>query len=125
MHTSMHTVHRDFFRGIALSLMTIWWCKGIEIMARIKEIEERLKRWQAWYFTTAQVGALRSPRWDVKVDRSIVLMSFEALTDEEACETDRAVGCFKKIVRLVYLDPEGRTMEVNARLLKMSRVSLY
>ena len=98
-------------------------------MARIKEIEERLKRWQTWYFTVAQAGSVKSPRMGVRVDGVPVVMAPIAAGTEEALETDRAVAKLpsdlKAIIRVVYLDPEGRTMEVNAKLLKMSRVSLY
>ena len=95
-------------------------------MARIKEIEERLKRWQTWYFTVAQAGTVKSPRMGVKVP---VAMAPIAAGTEEALETDRAVAKLpsdlKAVIKVVYLDPEGRTMEVNARLLHMNRKTLY
>lgn len=98
-------------------------------MARIKEIEERLKRWQTWYFTVAQAGTVKSPRFGVRVDRMPVSMSPVAAGTEEALETDRAVAglpCdLRQVVRTVYLDPEGRTMDDNARLLHMNRRTLY
>lgn len=98
-------------------------------MPRIKDIEERLKRWQTWYFTVAQAGAIKSPRMSVKVDGTPVTMAPVAAESEEALETDRAVAKLpsdlKKIVKVVYLDPEGRTMEDNARLLHISRMTLF
>ena len=98
-------------------------------MARIKEIEERLKRWQTWYFTVAQAGTVKSPRIGLRVDGVPVVMSPVAAGTEEALETDRAVAQLpsdlKEIVKVVYLDPEGRTMDDNARLLHMSRMTLY
>lgn len=98
-------------------------------MARIKEIEERLKRWQTWYFTVAQAGTVKSPRIGVRVDGVPVVMSPVAAGTEEALETDRAVAQLpsdlKEIIKVVYLDPEGRTMEDNARLLRMNRRTLY
>lgn len=98
-------------------------------MARIKEIEERLKRWQTWYFTVAQAGTVKSPRMGVKVDGVPVVMSPIAAGTEEALETDRAVAKLpsdlKAIIKVVYLDPEGRTMEDNARILHMNRRTLY
>lgn len=98
-------------------------------MARIKEIEERLKRWQTWYFTVAQAGAVKSPRMCVKVDGVPVAMAPIAAGTEEALETDRAVAKLpsdlKAIIKVVYLDREGRTMDVNAKILKISRVTLY
>lgn len=98
-------------------------------MARIKEIEERLKRWQTWYFTVAQAGMVKSPRIGVRVDGVPVAMAPIAAGTEEALETDRAVAKLpsdlKAIIKVVYLDPEGRTMEDNARLLRMNRKTLY
>lgn len=98
-------------------------------MARIKDIEERLKRWQTWYFTVAQAGAVKSPRMCVKVDGVPVAMAPVAAGSEEALETDRAVAKLpsdlKMIVKVVYLDPECRTMEDNARLLHINRRTLY
>lgn len=98
-------------------------------MARIKEIEERLKRWQTWYFTVAQAGTVKSPRMGVKVDGVPVAMAPIAAGTEEALETDRAVAKLpsdlKAIIKVVYLDPEGRPMDYNARLLHMSRMTLY
>ncbi len=98
-------------------------------MARIKEIEERLKRWQTWYFTVAQAGAVKSPRIGVRVDGVPVAMAPIAAGTEEALETDRAVAQLpsdlKAIIKVVYLDPEGRTMDDNARLLHVSRMTLY
>lgn len=98
-------------------------------MARIKEIEERLKRWQTWYFTVAQVGTVKSPRMGVRVDGVPVAMAPIAAGTEEALETDRAVAKLpsdlKAIIKVVYLDPEGRTMDDNARLLHVSRMTLY
>ena len=98
-------------------------------MARIKEIEERLKRWQTWYFTVAQAGTVKSPRLGVKVDGVPVAMAPIAAGTEEALETDRAVAKLpsdlKAIIKVVYLDPEGRTMDDNARLLHVSRMTLY
>nr|DAV69035.1 MAG TPA: antitermination protein Q [Caudoviricetes sp.] len=98
-------------------------------MARIKEIEERLKRWQTWYFTVAQAGTVKSPRLGVKVDGVPVAMAPIAAGTEEALETDRAVAKLpsdlKAIIKVVYLDPEGRTMEDNARILHMNRRTLY
>lgn len=97
-------------------------------MARIAEIHERLLRWQEWYFTSSARG-LKSPIMDSKVDRSPRIGGFIAYDESEALETDRAVAKLPEdlrvIVRLVYLDPEQRTMDVNAAILKMSRVSLY
>ncbi len=98
-------------------------------MPRIKDIEERLKRWQTWYFTVAQGGAVKSPRMCVKVDGVPVAMAPIAAGTEEALETDRAVAKLpsdlKAIIKVVYLDPEGRTMDDNARLLRVSRMTLY
>ena len=98
-------------------------------MGRIKEIEERLKRWQTWYFTVAQAGAVKSPRIGVRVDGVPVAMAPVAAGTEEALETDRAVAKLpsdlKTIVKVVYLDPEGRSMEDNARLLHISRMTLF
>lgn len=98
-------------------------------MARIKEIEERLKRWQTWYFTVAQAGTVKSPRMGVKVDGVPVLMAPIAANSEEALETDRAVASLpsdlKAVVNVVYLDREGRSMEDNARMLHVSRMTLY
>ena len=98
-------------------------------MARIKEIEERLKRWQTWYFTVAQAGTVKSPRLGVRVDGVPVAMAPIAAGTEEALETDRAVAKLpsdlKTVVKVVYLDPECRTMEDNARLLRMNRRTLY
>lgn len=98
-------------------------------MARIKEIEERLKRWQTWYFTIAQAGMIRSPRFGVKVDGVPVVMAPIAAGTEEALETDRAVAKLpmdlRTIIKVVYLDPEGRTMDDNARILHVSRMTLY
>lgn len=98
-------------------------------MARIRDIEERLKRWQTWFFTVAQAGAVKSPRMCVKVDGVPVAMSPVAAGSEEALETDRAVAKLpsdlKTVVKVVYLDPECRTMEDNARLLHMNRRTLY
>ena len=98
-------------------------------MARIKEIEERLKRWQTWYFIVAQAGTVKSPRMGVRVDGVPVAMAPIAAGTEEALETDRAVeklpSDLKAIIKVVYLDPEGRTMDDNARLLHMSRMTLY
>ena len=98
-------------------------------MARIREIEERLQRWQTWYFTVAQVGNVKSPRMGVKVDGTPVLMSPIAAGTEEALETDKAVAqlpCdLRTIILMVYLDPEGRTMDDNARMLHMCRMTLY
>ena len=98
-------------------------------MARIREIEERLKRWQTWYFTVAQAGSVKSPRMGIKVDGTPVVMAPIAAGTEEALETDRAVAKLpsdlKLIVRVVYLDPEGRTMDDNARMLHMARATLY
>lgn len=98
-------------------------------MARIREIEERLKRWQTWYFTVAQAGSVKSPRIGIKVDGTPVAMAPIAAGTEEALETDRAVAKLpsdlKLVVRVVYLDPEGRTMEDNARILHMCRKTLY
>lgn len=98
-------------------------------MARIKEIEERLKRWQTWYFTIAQAGMIKSPRYGVKVDGVPVAMAPIAAGTEEALETDRAVAKLpmdlRTIIKVVYLDPEGRTMDDNARLLHVSRMTLY
>ena len=98
-------------------------------MARIKEIEERLKRWQTWYFTVAQAGSVKSPRMGLRVDGVPVAMAPIAAGTEEALETDRAVAKLpsdlKAIIRVVYLDREGRTMDDNARLLRISRMTLY
>lgn len=98
-------------------------------MARIKEIEERLKRWQTWYFTVAQAGTVKSPRMSVRVDGVPVTMAPIAAGTEEALETDRAVAQLpsdlKEVIKVVYLDPEGRTMDDNARLLRISRMTLY
>ena len=98
-------------------------------MARIREIEERLKRWQTWYFTVAQAGSIKSPRMGIKVDGTPVAMAPIAAGTEEALETDRAVAKLpsdlKLVVRVVYLDPEGRTMDDNARMLHMARATLY
>ena len=98
-------------------------------MARIKEIEERLKRWQTWYFTVAQAGMVKSPRLGVRVDGVPVAMAPIAAGTEEALETDRAVAKLpidlRTIIKVVYLDPEGRTMDDNARLLHVSRMTLY
>lgn len=98
-------------------------------MARIKDIEERLKRWQTWYFTVAQAGAVKSPRIGIRVDGVPVAMAPIAAGTEEALETDRAVAKLpsdlKAIIKVVYLDPEGRTMDDNARILRMSRITLY
>ena len=44
-------------------------------MDRIKEIEERLKRWQTWYFTVAQAGSVKSPRMGLRVDGVPVAMA--------------------------------------------------
>ena len=50
-------------------------------------------------------------------------------TEEEALQTDRAVAKLpsdlRQVVSIVYLDPEGRTMEDNARLLRINRRTLY
>ena len=58
-----------------------------------------------------------------------VAMAPIAAGTEEALETDRAVAKLpsdlKAIIKVVYLDPEGRTMEDNARLLHMNRKALY
>lgn len=98
-------------------------------MARIREIEDRLKRWQTWYFTVAQAGSVKSPRMGIKVDGTPVAMAPIAAGTEEALETDRAVAKLpsdlKLVVRVVYLDPEGRTMDDNARMLHMARATLY
>ena len=98
-------------------------------MARIKEIEERLKRWQTWYFTVAQAGTVKSPTLGVRVEGVPVAMAPIAAGTEESLETDRAVAKLpsdlKAIIKVVYLDPEGRTMDDNARLLHVSRMTLY
>lgn len=98
-------------------------------MPRIKDIEERLKRWQTWYFTVVQSGTVKSPKMGVKVDGSPIAMAPVAAGSEEALETDRAVAKLpsdlKTVVRVVYLDPECRTMEDNARILHMNRRTLY
>lgn len=61
----------------------------------------------------------RTPRVDIPFD----------YTEEEALQTDRAVARLpsdlKQVVSIVYLDPEGRTMDDNARLLRMNRRTLY
>lgn len=97
-------------------------------MARIAEIHERLLRWQEWYFTSAACG-LKSPAIDSKVDRSPRIGGFIAYDESEALETDCAVAKLpvdlRAIVRLVYLDPEQRTMEMNAAILHMNRKTLY
>lgn len=98
-------------------------------MARIREIEERLQRWQTWYFTVAQAGAVKSPKMGIKVDGTPVAMAPIAAGTEEALETDRAVAKLpsdlKAVIKVVYLDPEGRTMSDNARMLHMVRATLY
>lgn len=98
-------------------------------MARIKEIEERLKRWQTWYFTVSIAGSIKSPRLGVKVDGVPVAMAPVPSGTDEALETDRAVAKLpsdlREIIKVVYLDPEGRTMEDNARILRMNRRTLY
>ena len=65
----------------------------------------------------------------VGVDGVPVTMAPIAAGTEEALETDRAVAKLpsdlKAIIKVVYLDPEGRTMEDNARILRMNRRTLY
>ena len=98
------------------------------IMARIPEIVDRLNRWQSWYFTS-QAAGVKSPKIGVRIDRTPrVDIPFD-YTEEEALQTDRAVARLpsdlRKVVSVVYLDPEGRTMDDNARLLHMSRMTLF
>lgn len=97
-------------------------------MARIPEIVERLNRWQSWYFTS-QAGGVKSPRMGVRIDRTPRVDIPIDYTEEEALQTDRAVAKLpsdlRQVVSIVYLDPEGRTMEDNARLLHMSRMTLF
>lgn len=98
-------------------------------MARIREIEERLKRWQTWYFTVSIAGSIKSPRLGVKVDGVPVAMAPVPAGTDEALETDRAVAKLpsdlREIIKVVYLDPEGRTMQDSARILHVSRMTLY
>lgn len=98
-------------------------------MARIKYVEERLKRWQTWFFTVNIVGLVNSPVMRVRVDGTPVAMSPVPAGTDEALETDRAVAqlpCdLKHVVKTVYLDPEGRTMSDNAAILRMSRMTLH
>lgn len=97
-------------------------------MARIPEIVERLNRWQSWYFTS-QAAGVKSPRIGVRIDRTPRVDIPLDYTEEEALQTDRAVAKLpsdlRQVVSIVYLDPEGRTMEDNARLLHMSRMTLF
>lgn len=97
-------------------------------MARIPEIVERLNRWQSWYFTS-QAAGVKSPRIGVRIDRTPRVDIPLDYTEEEALQTDRAVARLpsdlRQVVSIVYLDPEGRTMEDNARLLHMSRMTLF
>lgn len=97
-------------------------------MARIPEIVERLNRWQSWYFTS-QAAGVKSPRMGIRIDRTPRVDIPLDYTEEEALQTDRAVARLpsdlRQVVSIVYLDPEGRTMEDNARLLHMSRMTLF
>lgn len=97
-------------------------------MARIPEIVERLNRWQSWYFTS-QAAGVKSPRMGIRIDRTPRVDIPLDYTEEEALQTDRAVAKLpsdlRQVVSIVYLDPEGRTMEDNARLLHMSRMTLF
>lgn len=97
-------------------------------MARIAEIHERLLRWQEWYFTSQYMG-VKSPAMQERVDRSPRIGGTVVFDEAEALETDAAVAKLpddlRVTVKLVYLDPEQRSMAVNARLLKISRMSLY
>lgn len=97
-------------------------------MARIAEIHERLLRWQEWFFTCQYIG-VKSPAMQEKVDRSPRIGGTVVFDEAEALETDAAVAKLpddlREVIKLVYLDPEGRTMSLNASILKMSRVSLY
>ena len=97
-------------------------------MARIPEIVDRLNRWQSWYFTS-QAAGVKSPRIGIRIDRTPRVDIPLDYTEEEALQTDRAVAKLpsdlRQVVSVVYLDPEGRTMEDNARLLHMSRMTLF
>lgn len=97
-------------------------------MARITEIHERLTRWQEWFFTS-QAGGVKSPKLTPPVDRSPRLGGFVDFDESEALETDAAVAQLpddlRKIVVTVYLDAEHRTMETTAKMLQVSRVTLY
>lgn len=97
-------------------------------MARIPEIVARLTRWQEWYFSS-QAAGVKSPQLRIKVDRERRIDGLIDYREEEALETDQAAAHLpedlREIVKVVYLDPEGRTMDSNAAILKMSRVSLY
>lgn len=97
-------------------------------MARIPEIVDRLVKWQEWYFSSMSCG-VKSPSLHVRVDRSPRIGGLIDFNESEALQTDRAVASLpvdlRRVVATVYLDPEGRTMEDNARILLMSRKTLY
>lgn len=97
-------------------------------MARIPEIVDRLIKWQEWYFSSMSCG-VKSPSLHVRVDRSPRIGGLIDFNESEALQTDRAVASLpidlRKVVTTVYLDPEGRTMDDNARMLHMSRMTLY
>lgn len=97
-------------------------------MTRIPEIVDRLIKWQEWYFSSMSCG-VKSPSLHVRVDRSPRIGGLIDFNESEALQTDRAVASLpidlRKVVTTVYLDPEGRTMDDNARMLHMSRMTLY
>lgn len=97
-------------------------------MARIPEIVDRLVKWQEWYFSSMSCG-IKSPSLHVRVDRSPRIGGLIDFNESEALQTDRAVASLpvdlRCVVATVYLDPEGRTMEDNARILHMNRRTLY
>ena len=64
-------------------------------MARIKEIEERLKRWQTWYFTVAQAGMVKSPRLGVRVDGVPVAMVSDKYLARELYNNSDFSECHK------------------------------
>ena len=97
-------------------------------MARIQEVVERLARWQEWYFSSLSFG-VKSPSLCVRVDRSPRIGGLIDFNESEALQTDRAVASLpvdlRRVVTTVYLDPEGRTMDDNARILHINRRTLY
>lgn len=97
-------------------------------MARIPEIVDRLVKWQEWYFSSMSCG-IKSPSLHVRLDRSPRIGGLIDFNESEALQTDRAVASLpvdlRCVVATVYLDPEGRTMDDNARILHMNRRTLY
>ena len=97
-------------------------------MARIPEIVDRLVKWQEWHFSSMSCG-VKSPSLHVRVDRSPRIGGLIDFNESEALQTDCAVASLpvdlRRVVATVYLDPEGRTMEDNARILHMNRRTLY